>query len=189
MPLSEYLSKRLNEVVEWRPKSPISLFWIEVAIFRRLAMAVKLTVGLIGLVFGLGYQGACPQCQRQMKFQRYAGRPVLGGFGLRRYERAYSYCPVGKIGSAPLDEALQVGEREVSPRLQRVMGFLSRYLSFVVVEKAVGERFEVSVSDETIQRVGEEIGQEARGWEQQLRQQVETHPEMMKRRAGVRLGR
>jgi len=188
-PLSEHLSKQLSVAVERQPRFQISLFWIEVTIVKLLAeLAVQLTVGLIGLVVGLGYRGsrmACPQCGGRMTFQRYAGRPILSGLGWLRYERAYYYCPVCKVGSAPLDEVLQVGEREVSPRLQRVMGFLSGYPSLAVVENAIWESYEVSVRDDPIRRVAEEMGQEARRWEERQRQPVEADPEMIQPRPGA----
>jgi len=112
---------------------------------------------------------ACPQCGGRMKFQRSRPRPVISVMGRWRYERAY-YCATCKLGYAPVDESLAVGAREVSPRRQRVIRFLSGHLSFPVVGQTLPESYELTVNEEPICQVVEEIGQEARAEEDQQRQ-------------------
>lgn len=178
MALSEEMIKRLTAAMRERGQKPATLLWMEVTVVAVVAgLAVGLIKGLIGVLWGRGYEGSvieCEGCRGAMKFQRYANRRVISGFGRFKYERAYYYCGGCRQGRAPLDERLQVGRRQVSPRLQRVMGFLSGHLSFPVVGKAIKESLGVVVSDETIRQLAHDLGQQARQWEEQQRQAYEA---------------
>ncbi|MCS6806676.1 MAG: UPF0236 family protein [Blastocatellia bacterium] len=143
------------------------------------ALAVGIMKGMLEVVLGRDYEVsgvACPGCRGRMKFRRYARRPVISGFGRFSCERAYYYCRRCGQGRAPLDEQLQISHRRVSPRLQRVIGFLSGHLSFAVVGKSLKESLQIEVSNETIRQVAAEWGQQARDWEEQQRQMYEEAP-------------
>ena len=169
VPLSERLIKQLSEVKEKPENQHLDLFALELLVARLLAgFALALLAGLIQLWYGRGRAAQpvlCPGCGARLTVQSYWRRPVLSLFGRFSYERAYYYCRACRLSRTPLDEELGVGERQCSPRLQRVMAYLAAHLSFGVVEQALAECYELEVSDETIRQVAEEVGAQARAWE------------------------
>jgi len=180
IPLSEKLIKHLSEMVGNTVEQEKTLFWIEVTVLVLVAaMGRELLRGIIHLLYGMGYHGSritCARCGQWMKFQRYARRPLLSVFGDCSYERAYYYCRGCGAGVAPLDEQLGVGERELSPKLQRIIGYVGGHVSFGVVEKVLYESYGIEVSTEAIRQVGEEVGQDARQWEETERRTYEEKP-------------
>lgn len=171
LPLSEALIKQLSESMARQDKQQINFYWIELVVWMLLtAFALKLMLGLVKLLFGRGYEGSripCPACGQKMKFQRYRPRPILSSFGPLSLDRAYYYCGYCHSGSAPLDDRLELARGELSPRLQRVMAFQSAHLSFGVVKQSLKESYELEISDEAIRLISEQIGQQARNWEDQ----------------------
>jgi hypothetical protein len=171
MPLSEKLIKQLSQLLEKPEHRSLSLFGIELMVYKLLAaMALELMGALIVLLFARGYQAStlpCPGCGGKMKFHGYGHRPVISCFGRLSYERAYYYCGSCHSGKAPLDERLETSSRKFSPRLERIMAFLAGHLSFEVVEQALQECYQLDTSHEAIRQVAEAIGQEARQWEDQ----------------------
>lgn len=169
LPLMNDLIKQLSLSIEKHDKSQINFYWIELSVWMILAdFASKLISALIGLLFKRGYEGSfidCRSCNARMKFQRYRPRPLITPFGKMSYERAYYYCDSCKRGLSPLDDRLEVGSREFSPRLQRIIAREAAHSSFGVVENNLKESFELSISDEAIREVSQELGQKAREWE------------------------
>ena len=169
LPLMNDLTKQLSLSIEKHDKSQINFFWIELSVWMILAdFASKLISALIGLLFKRGYEGSfidCKSCKAKMKFQRYRRRRLITPFGKTSFERAYYYCTACKRGSSPLDDRLEVGSREFSPRLQRIIAREAAHVSFGVVENNLKESFELRISDEAIREVSQELGQKARIWE------------------------
>ena len=170
-PLVDNLIIQLNDSIVNRDKKLINFFWIEVVVWRILTtFAANLIAGLIKLLFERGYEGsfrACSCCDQRMKFQRYSPRSIITTFGPTSFLRAYYYCSNCKNGFCPLDEQLQLGSRQISPRLQRIIGVESAHLSFGVVEKNILESFDLLISDEAIRQVSQQLGQQAKDWEDQ----------------------
>lgn len=173
VPLTERLIKQLIEVAEKSANQPLDLFALELLVSKLLSQfALSLLAGLIGLWHGRGQTKRpvlCQACGAPLTVQKYLRRPVLCCFGRFSYERAYYYCRACHVSRLPLDEALGVSERQCSPRLQRVLAFLSAHLSFGVVAQAVQECYELGLNHETIRQVAEEVGGEARDWEERER--------------------
>jgi hypothetical protein len=169
LPLSNDLIKQLSKTIDNHDKSQINFYWVELAVWMILAdFASKLISALVGLLFKRGYEGSfidCKSCKGRMKFQRYRNRPIITTFGQTSFERAYYYCGTCKRGDAPLDDRLEVGSREFSPRLQRIIAREAAHSSFEVVERNIKESFELSISDEAIREVSQELGQKAKIWE------------------------
>jgi hypothetical protein len=180
MPLSEELVKQLSERLTKQEQPRRTFFWIELTVWQLLAaLAVQLIAGLIQLCWGRGYAGAyqdCPVCGEPMKFQRYSGRPLISCFGPLRLERAYYYCRHCGAGSTPLDEALKLGPRQLSPQLERVVAFHSAHLSFEVVKKSLVESYQLGLSDEAVRLASEAVGQQARDWEDQQAGHYQDQP-------------
>jgi hypothetical protein len=174
MPLAEKLGKELSQQFEHRQPGSLTLFYLELLIWKLLTgLALELMRGILGLLFaGQPCRDTvqCSGCGRKMNYQGQVNRWVISGFGKFRYERAYYYCRHCHLGKAPLDEQLETSQRQFSPRLQRVLAFLGGHLSFEVVQKAVQQCYQLDLSDEAIRQVAEEVGQEARQWEDQQQQ-------------------
>jgi hypothetical protein len=187
MPLAEQLGKQLSRHIEDRGPGQLSLFSLELLIWKLLSgLALELMRGVLGLLFGgVACRGTveCSGCGGKMNYQGQVSRRVTSGFGKFRYERAYYYCRKCHRGRAPVDEQLKTTEHQVSPRLQRVLAFLGGHLSFEVVQKAVRECYQLDLSDEVIRQVAEEVGQEARQWEDQ-QQQAWAQQALQRKRPG-----
>src|SRR5207244_1005219 len=115
------------------------------------------------LTQGTGYSGArreCNGCGGPMKFEGYRKRQLLSSFGLINYERAYYYCGVCRQGCMPLDEQLELSGRAVTPRLQRVIGYLAGHLSFGVVAQTLEELQQIEVNREVVRQVAEASGEQ-----------------------------
>lgn len=177
VPLSERLIKQLTQVQEKSAHKPLDLFTLELVVSKLLAQfALSLLAGLIQLWHGCGNAPSpvtCEACGSALTVQNYLRRPVVCCFGRFAYERAYYYCRACHRSRLPLDEALGVGAREYSPRLARVLAYLSAHLSFGTVEHAVRECYELELNHETIRQVAEEVGSEARDWEERERARYE----------------
>jgi hypothetical protein len=174
MPLAERLSKQLSQYLEQRGPGRLTLFALELLIWKLLTgLALELMRGVLGLLFG-GERSPgtreCSGCGGKMSYQGQVSRWVMSEFGKFRYERAYYYCRKCHLGKAPFDEQLETTAHQFSPRLQRVIAFLGGHLSFEVVQKAVQECYQLDISDEAIRQVAEEVGQEARQWEEHQQQ-------------------
>lgn len=145
LPITDDLIKQLSKAIEKHDKNHINFYWIELSLWMILAdFASKLISALIGLLFNRGYEGSfidCKSCKSKVKFQRYRPRPLITPFGKMSYERAYYYCYDCKRGEAPIDERLEVGSREFSPRLQRIIAREAAHSSFGVVENNLKESF------------------------------------------------
>jgi len=177
VPLCERLIKQLSEFSQHPQRPVITLFAIELLVAKLLAqVAVELIPGLIRLWCGRGGESggvACRGCGGRMRLQGYLWRAVVSCVGRFAYERAYYYCRACHESRIPLDERLDLSARECSPRLQRLVAFLSAHLSFGVVAQALTECHSVAVSTETVRQVAEEVGQEARAWEDKQRARYE----------------
>jgi Uncharacterised protein family (UPF0236) len=185
MPLAEKLSKQLSQHLEQRGQGRLTLFGLELMIWKLLAgLALELMRGVLGLLLG-GERNCstmeCSGCGGKMKLQGQVSRWVISGFGKFRYERAYYYCRECHLGKAPSDEQLETTAHKFSPRLQRIIAFLGGHLSFEVVQKAVRECYQLDISDEAIRPVAEEVGQQARQWEDQ-QQQVWANQALVRKR-------
>ncbi len=124
LPLVDDFIKQLNQAIEKQDRKQINFYWIELTVWMVLAaFATRVISSMVKLLFDLGYQGcylSCKGCGGRMKFQRYRPGLVITNFGPLSFERAYYYCHDCHRGSAPPD--LQLGSREFSPRLQRIIG-------------------------------------------------------------------
>lgn len=188
VPLSDQLIKQLADFSKQRSGQRPDLFTLELMVAKLLAqMAVALLAGLITLWYGRGAEAApvhCPGCGCRMRVQGYARRALLSCWGPFSYERAFYYCRACHRRRTPVDERLGTGARQCSPRLQRVLAYLSAQLSFGVVEQALLEAYDVEVSAETVRQVAEEVGAEARAWEERERRRYEEEEVPAPRRGG-----
>jgi len=169
MPAYEEFFKILSSSFAENSSAGWNLWRLELALLKAVqAMAVRALVLLIELTQGTGYSGArrqCSGCGGRMKFENNRKRQLLSSFGFMSYERAYYYCGVCRQGCLPLDEQLELSGRLVTPRLQRVIGYLAGHLSFGVVAQTLAELQQIEVNREIVRQVAEASGEQALGWE------------------------
>ena len=170
MPAYEEFIKILSSSFAENNSAGWNLWRLELALLKAVqGMAVRALVLLVELTQGTGYSGArreCNGCGGRMKFENYRRRQLLSCFGLINYERAYYYCGVCRQGCLPLDEQLELSGRMVTPRLQRVIGYLAGHLSFGVVAETLAEVQQIELNREVVRQVAEASGEQALAWEQ-----------------------
>lgn len=170
MPAYEEFIKILSSSFAENSSAGWNLWRLELALLKAVqALAVQALVLLIELTQGTGYSGArreCRGCGGRMKFESYRRRRLLSSFGFINYQRAYYYCGVCGQGCMPLDEQLELSGRTVTPRLQRVIGYLAGHLSFGVVSQTLKEVQQIELNREIVRQVAEASGEQARAWEQ-----------------------
>lgn len=169
VPLSERLIKQLTASLE-NTKAEVNLLSLECLIAKLLAeFALELLSGVLLILFDESKKSSvyfCSECQKRIYLQGYLRRNVISLFGRFSYRRSFYYCRECHKSHFPFDERMGVGKRECSPRLERVVAFLSSHLSFSTVEKALAECYELELSDEAIREVSEGVGEECQGWEE-----------------------
>ena len=169
MPAYEEFIKILSSSFAENSAAGWNLWRMELALLKAVkGLAVQSLVLLIELTQGTGYSGArrqCRGCAGPMKFEGYRRRQLLSSFGLINYQRAYYYCRACRQGCMPLDEQLELSGRAVTPRLQRVIGYLAGHLSFGVVAQTLAEVQQIEVNREVVRHVAEASGEQALEWE------------------------
>jgi Uncharacterised protein family (UPF0236) len=169
MPAYEEFIKVLSKSFAENNAAGWNLWRLEMVLLKAVqALAVQGLVLLIEMTQGTGYSGAqreCRGCGGRMKFKNYRSRQLLSSFGFINYERAYYYCGVCRQGCLPLDQQLELSGRAVTPRLQRLMGYLGGHLSFGVVAQALQEVQQIEVNREVVRQVAEASGEQALAWE------------------------
>jgi len=104
----------------------------------------------------------CQRCHQPMRLVDEARpRSLQGLVGDYRLLRAYFVCDGCHQGCAPLDERLGLGSGSFSPGLVRVACRLGIEKSFGQAADALGEALHIEVSEESVRRITEGIGQVA----------------------------
>jgi len=169
MPAYEDFIKILSNSFADNSSAGWNLWRLELPLLKAVqALAVRALVLLIETTQGTGYSGArrsCRGCGGPMKFENCRKRQLLSSFGFISYERAYYYCGVCGQGWMPLDEELELSGRMVTPRLQRVIGYLAGHLLFGVVAQTLKELQQIEVNREVVRQVAEASGEQALEWE------------------------
>ena len=73
---------------------------------------------------------ACPKCGEEIYWERYESRHYTTTLGELELERAYYHHSACKCGWVPLDERLELGANEQSPRVQEMMSYLGAFMPF-----------------------------------------------------------
>ncbi len=176
VPLSDRLINQLTASLQAAKSDHLTLIAVEVLVAKLISnFALELFSGLLAFLFLHTKPSVvfCQNCQKKMALQGYLSRSVITLFGRFSYKRAFYYCRPCKQSRTPFDEQLALGDRCCSPRLQRIVAFLSAHLSFSTVSKTVRECFDLEVSAETVRQIAEETGRQCQNWEQIQRQSYE----------------
>lgn len=176
VPLSNRLINQLSSSLDATKADHISLIAVELLVAKLISIfALDLIAGLLAILFlhskpSLVY---CLSCHKKIPLQGYLSRSVVSLFGRFSYKRAFYYCRPCKQSRIPFDEQLALGDRSCSPRLQRIIAFLSAHLSFPTVSKTLRECFDLEVSAETVRQIAEDAGRQCQDWQQRQRHNYE----------------
>src|SRR3972149_3567635 len=119
-----------------------------------------------------GYQGSYINCQcgGWMKFVQYRCKDIHPVFGWIKVKRAYYHCPDCGHTAVPYDTAGGLGCGQLSPGLAKACCVLAVDDSFRQTSQKIEELFGQEVSDNTIERVVQQVGTvAAKQQQQQLR--------------------
>ena len=107
-----------------------------------------------------GYQGSYIDCQctSRMEFVQYRPKDVHTLFGWITVKRAYYYCPSCGNSAVPYDAASGLGCGQISPGLAKACCVLSVDDSFRQSSRKIEQLFGQKVSDNTIERVVQQVG-------------------------------
>ena len=107
-----------------------------------------------------GYQGTSIPCGcgGSIKFVQHRSRDVHTLFGWIKVERAYYYCPDCGYSYVPYDIASGLGSGQLSPGLADACCLLTADDSFRQTSQKIEQLFGQKVSDNTIERVVQQVG-------------------------------
>ena len=101
----------------------------------------------------------CPECGEKVYWERYEPRYYLTTLGEMELERAYYNHSACHCGWVPLDERLEIGASEQSPRVQEMVSYLGSFMPFEQAQKFLGKYCSIHVSHDTVNNRTVEIGQ------------------------------
>src|SRR3954453_6835074 len=111
-----------------------------------------------------GYQGSslsCPHCHESARFVSYRPKTVQSLVGTFPLMRAYYHCPRCGHGVVPWDETLGLDRQALTPGISEVICIAGAVDSFGEASTVVLRKLaSVSVSESTVQRTSEAVGQD-----------------------------
>ena len=124
---------------------------------------------------GLGYEASsrrCP-CGQEQKFIGYRPRTVQTLLGSLELPRAYYHCRHCHTGCVPYDQAQGLGARGVSVPLAKRVVELTQDVPFGKAQRKLLSLLGCGLSENTLRRITQEVGQRADELEQQAATQVQ----------------
>ena len=107
----------------------------------------------------------CPDCGRRMERQGRIGKTLLTRLGQVRVKRRYYRCRECGGGRFPLDRALGLEGKAVTPGAESVCADAAGSDSYAEASRKLGNLAGVRVPKSTLQRCGARIGQEMQEFE------------------------
>jgi len=124
---------------------------------------------------GLGYKKSSQACRcgQEQKFMGYRPKTLQTLFGLLELRRAYYHCAHCHTGCVPYDQAQGLGPRGVSvPLAQRVVE-LTQDIPFGKSQRKLEALIGCRLSENTLRRITQDVGQAADHLERQAAAQVQ----------------
>lgn len=121
-------------------------------------------------------------CGHEAKYIMRRQAKTLTAFGWVAYRRAYHLCAHCQHGQSPLDQKLRLQPGQVSVGLQPLLGLLGVQTSFDEASRLAKELLLLEVSDNTIRKVTQMIGQRQAAKEADWQQQSQDPARLRKRR-------
>ena len=127
-----------------------------------------------------GHQGSYLPCQcgGWMKFVQYRSKDIHTVFGWIKVERAYYYCPDCGGSYVPYDIASGLGSGQLSPGLAKACCVLAVDDSFRQTSQKIENLFGEKVSDNTVERVVQQVGSVALGQQKEQLEEFFEHKEI-----------
>ena len=127
-----------------------------------------------------GYQGSSIPCGcgGSMEFVQHRSRDVHTLFGWIKVERAYYYCPDCGNSAVPYDTASGLGSGQLSPGLAKACCVLAVDDSFRQTSQKIENLFGEKVSDNTVERVVQQVGSVALGQQKEQLEEFFEHKEI-----------
>jgi len=104
----------------------------------------------------------CPQYGEEVYWERYESRHYLTTLGEMELERAYYNHSACHCGWVPLDERLEIGASEQSPRVQEMVSYLGGFMPFEQAQDFLTKYCSIHISHDTVNNRTVEIGQALR---------------------------
>jgi hypothetical protein len=128
-----------------------------------MQMMMSLGKGLLQRVVDSGtngYQGSSIPCEcgGSMKFVQHRTKDIHTLFGWIKLKRAYYHCPECGASLAPYDQTSGLGSEQLSPALAKSCCVLAVDDSFQQTSRKIEELFGQKVSDNTVERVVQQVG-------------------------------
>jgi hypothetical protein len=101
----------------------------------------------------------CPACEEEVYWKRYEPRNYITSLGEMRLERAYYHHGICRCGWVPLDERLELGASELSPRVQEMGSYLGAWMPFEQARIFLSKYCGIQISHDTVNNTTVAIGQ------------------------------
>jgi hypothetical protein len=103
---------------------------------------------------------SCPDCKKDMKFNGYRPKCVVGLIGEMSIERGYYHCKHCGRGYFPWDEILRLSPKALTPGAEEVVTLLGIQDAFgKVADRILSKATGLDLSESTVQRTTEAAGQ------------------------------
>jgi len=124
----------------------------------------------------LGYEKSSRPCAcgNQQRFVGHRARTLQTLFGSLELQRAYYHCGHCHTGCVPYDQAQGLGSRGVSVPLAKRVVELTQDIPFGKSQRKLESLVGCRLSENTLRRISEDVGQAADLMEQKAAQQVQT---------------
>jgi hypothetical protein len=127
----------------------------------------------------------CPHCAQQAEYQFKREGTLQTLFGQVTYKRSYYLCPACRQGFYPLDQQLGLRPGEISAELESLTGMTGTQIPFEQSRDLFEALTLISVSDHTVAKATQAIGEEVQGQEQEWIEQSQDEAWLQEQ---VRLG-
>jgi hypothetical protein len=105
----------------------------------------------------------CPRCRRAVYWKRYEPRNYITSLGEMQLERAYYYHAACHCGWVPLDERLEIGASELSPRVREMVSYLGGFMPFEQAQAFLSKHCGIHISHDTVNNSTVNIGLTLKG--------------------------
>lgn len=92
----------------------------------------------------------CPECGEQVYWERYEPRHYITTLAEVELERAYYHHAACHCGWVPLDEELEMGASELSPRVQEMTSYLGAFMPFEKAQFFLEKYCDIHISRDTV---------------------------------------
>lgn len=171
--MSELLAEQISQVVAVNPE--YNSGDIETEMRQLMKVAGARAMGKSLTAQDESYSTVVPcSCGSEAKYMMRRQAKVLTTFGWVSYRRAYYLCAHCHLGQSPLDHKLGLRPGEVSMGLRPLLGLLGVQTSFDEASRLAKELLLLEVSDNTIRKVTQTIGQRQAAREAKWHQQSQN---------------